>query len=377
MYMPGAGPLFTISREKYVNTWNTRNAPTIPDDLSDPADALAVELFVRHISLLCGGWNREADLLASFMKSAIFNPGQKIRWAPLLIGRQGIGKSFIDTFFRHALGSEHVGVVNNEIVKNSSDSGKNGWAHGKQIGVMNEVKATGHSRHDIYNALKALITDDMISLRRLFKDVETVHNLTNWILFSNYRDCLPIDDKDRRFFVLYLVFPLAWQQTEDPHYFDKLFSATSTNIGGILRWLSDFEYHPDFDPNGHAPMTEHKQKMYGLSGSDLSDAVIETLKTSDSWAVKPDLLLAGHLRDMVAAPGTDGRGATSVTDGEVRSVLEKLGYLKIGAVHEHVGAAVIKGVLWAATDVSKKTATDLLLARFSACSQNNLNDGGF
>ncbi|MDD5370676.1 MAG: PriCT-2 domain-containing protein [Anaerolineaceae bacterium] len=356
IYWPGAGHFLVRDGNKYINTWSDREYHPVPEDLDDPLDDLAAGLLQKHLCLICGGWNREANILANCLRLFITKPGKKVRWAPLIVGDQGDGKSFFVELFRYAIGYRNVKVVDNTAIKAAADSGFNSFVGGSQIGIINELKMHGHNRYDIVNALKPIITDDVISVTYKGKDQTNILNFTNWMLFSNYRDCVPLEKTDRRYFVIWSVFPLQSMRVNDPSYFDKLFGVMKEGgVGGMIRWLKTVPWHPEFKVNAYAPMTESKQKMTRMTSDDKLEAIQVLIERSANWAVQSDLLLSTFLREVAAGEGV------IIDDVGVNRVLSQLGWVKLGYIHTD---SKVKGPAWGKIDMSTKQAEAMLTERF-------------
>ena len=108
----------------------------------------------------------------------------------MLHGVEGAGKTFFFVLMAHCLGHQNVRTVQ------PTDLGKefNGWAEGSQFTCIEEIKMHGHSRFDVLNSLKPLITNDYVSVRRMRTDPYMVQNTASYMALTNYADALPIDD---------------------------------------------------------------------------------------------------------------------------------------------------------------------------------------
>lgn len=291
LYAPNFDTLFTYSGVEYVNTYNNKYRATVPDTV---VNQHYVDTFKLHLSNLCGEWNREAHLLANFLAYCTAERPLKVRWAPLLIGTPGNGKSLLHTFVSSAIGIEHTKAVPNSVIANSATSGQSGWAEGHCFGVIEEVKMHGHNRYDIFNNLKPYITNDVVPCRKLYEEVRNIPNTANWMAFSNYQGGAPIEDGDRRYFVIISEFkPKEGSAREQ--YFKVLHEAISKGAGDIVRWLRDLPLHADFNPEGHAPMTEDKKTVIRLTGDDLPERILEVMEDDNDPYYGPSVVLFDSL----------------------------------------------------------------------------------
>ena len=363
IYLPGRNSLFIEKGVKFVNSWSNRDYIAVPPDLSEEIDAVAAGLLEKHFSLFFGGLNREAQIFANYLRYCLESPGKKIRWAPLLVGPEGDGKSFFSELMRSALGHTNVSSVGNSALRAAADSGFNGFMAKYQMIFLEEVKMHGHNRYDIFNTLKAPVSNDVLDITYKGKEQIQIPNFTNWVLISNHRSCMPLSDTDRRYFVLWSKFPLTWVLAHDPHYFDRLFTALEESPGGMMRYIASVPWHEEFLPNGRAPITEARNHMVAMSGDEKEDVIKYTIETSKSWAIQPDVLLGGQmLRDMLALEGIN------LTDGDTARILEKLGYLKPG--YARIEGTPVRGTIWSKAAMTRAEGTKILHDRYLA----QLND---
>ncbi len=284
MYAPNFNTLFDYAGSSYVNTYSAKGRAVIPEEIQHPA---AVEAFKKHIELVCGGWNREAQLLCNYLTAVTAERPMKVRWAPLIIGEYGDGKSLFAGFVSAAVGVSNSRTINGQSIMASSTSGQTGWAEGTVFCSIEEVKFHGHNRHDALNLLKPYITNDLIGVKKMYQEIMTIPNTQNYILFSNYKDAAPIDKGDRRYFILFSRLELAKMPS---NYFDFLTAAVNNDAGDIMKWLRTIPVHPDFKPNGHAPMTEDKQTVLRIVKDDLIEEVAEMLEDSKEPLYGPQVV---------------------------------------------------------------------------------------
>jgi len=284
MYAPNFNTLFDYGGSSYVNTYSAKGRAPIPEEIQHPA---AVEAFKQHVELVCGGWNREAQLLCNYLTAVTAERPMKVRWAPLIIGEYGDGKSLFATLISSAVGVGNSRTINGQSIMASSTSGQTGWAEGTVFCAIEEVKFHGHNRHDALNLLKPYITNDLIGVKKMYQEIQTIPNTQNYFLFSNYRDAAPIDKGDRRYYILFSRIELA---KLPPGYFDFLTAAVQNDAGDIMKWLRDVPVHPDFKPNGHAPMTEDKQTVLRIVKDDLIEEVAELLEDSKEALYGPQVV---------------------------------------------------------------------------------------
>jgi hypothetical protein len=326
----------------YANTY-VRNYP-------EPAPEEAAEagrLFQAHLDLLIEDAGYRATLL-HWIAHVVQRPGVKIRWAVLLQGAEGCGKTFFAEALAAVLGPGHVRPIDG----NALCGQWNDWAYGAQVVALEEVRVAGQNRHEVMNTLKPLITNSPVNVNQRFRDSRSVPNHTNYILFTNHHDALPVTGNDRRYFVLKARFQ-ARDQVEllGPGYFTPLFAMLRDLPAGLRSWLESVPIPDDFPTDGPAPLTCFMQQLVQDSASDPLAIMRELIAEGDNPLVKPDVLSSAVLLQMM-----EGRSSTRISGQYVASLLRDEGYEHLGRVtlggHKHhawapVGSSVGAGALLA------------------------------
>jgi hypothetical protein len=330
-YMPACDMFFVDRGVTCVNTYTDRFRCPIPEAIETPAGEKAANILRRHIELVCGGWNREAQLLCNFLASCVGRPPIKIRWALLLLGDEGDGKSLFFKLLMRALGPSNTKAIKGSTIANSAKTSFSGWVEGHCLGFIEEIKWHGHNRHEITNSIKDVLTNDVIECHEKGKETRTVANTANYILTTNFEDAIPLGDKDRRYFVLKSSFPLKRIHLEEPDYFDILHEAiVSDQCGDMLRWVLDIPKHPDFNPNGHAPTTDAKKNIIKVCKDELAEVVSEIIEDDKNPLFMGDVVSFTPLWDRIVAQSN--RTLEAKNTYRLTSALLSLGYVKLDRV---------------------------------------------
>lgn len=335
-YVPDADILFIDKQgEGCLNSYSPNGALHVPDSIDSVEGREAVKLIKNHISLVCGGWNREAQLVCNFLATCMAsNPCIKIRWALCISGVQGDGKTLFGKLMTEVLGSRNTRQINGNTIASGATTSFNGWVEGHRLGLIEEIKWHGHNRHEITNSLKPIITNDVISCHQKGREQYDIDNKANYLLTTNYEDALPLEDGDRRYFILKSKFPLEDIKEKDPSYFKILTKAIeSKDVGYMVRFIVDVPNHPDFDPNGHAPFTEAKKNLIRLSKDDMSDIVNEIIEDDGNPLFTSKVVCyAPLLRRVMASEGVTRRGEDRKLEWRFVNALLSLGYIKLTRV---------------------------------------------
>jgi len=314
----------------YVNTYHATHPEPDPTLAKE-----AGEIFSGHIDLLIAEPEHRKTFL-DFLAFLVQNPGQKIRWAPLIQSVKGAGKGFIETVMRTVLGGEQVKRVDpGTLFKDWTD-----WAYGTQLTVLNEIRVKGHSRFDIMNKLKEPVSDDWISIQQRFRDHREVENLVNYMMFTNFHDAIAIEEDERRYFVVKspLQRKSQLQELRDKGHFDKIFGMLKTHAGGLRSWFEDYEISADFPVDGPAPVTKYLGEMTEDTAPELNYTIEALLASKDHPLVSEDLISVGVLQSLLAQ-----EGLTKSTPQQLTAVLRSLGYNRA----DRVSIDGQRHVLWA------------------------------
>lgn len=288
-YVPSAGPVFEMLGNRWVNLYRPGSAPEMPVGPLTEEQSKAVETVKRHLEMLFPD-QRERELFISWMAFCVRNPGIKIRWVFFIRGVQGDGKSFFVQLLGAVMGAENVKTLDAKVL----ESNFTGWSVGAALIAVEEIKLHGHNRWDVINSLKPMITNDTINVHPKNKEPYQAPNTTNYILLSNHADGIPAETGDRRY--THLATSVNDDQAKaltDSGYFEELFKALD-HPGALRQWLMSVPLHPEFDPNGRAPMTETKIQAVGGGKSELELAVEDALE-DEVFGVRKDAFSTEHM----------------------------------------------------------------------------------
>lgn len=238
-YAPGKPEFFHAGGGEVFNTYNPDSVPMAGEPVPDD-----VAVVRNHLHRLCGGRVEIAQHLEWWLAWQVQRPGQLLKWAPILIGAEGVGKGFIGELARAVVGAKNFKVVGPTDIANSG--GFTDWAQGGVVGVLDEVFVSGGRKYEAYNTIKQYITNENIAINRKgYSGIETV-NTTNYIALSNHADALPVNDRDRRWFVVNLV-DIRTADGPELHaaYMNRLFGVLA-RPEGLRGWLASVTLPADW-----------------------------------------------------------------------------------------------------------------------------------
>jgi len=323
-YMPGRDPIFHEPDGVFANTYAEHEIPERPEKML-PRDKRAVERVKAHIAHLLERPDEQAMLL-DWLSWVVQNPGKHANYAILLQGVQGDGKTFFAEMLRAVMGVSNVTMLNAQILHNDFTD----WCAGQCVACVEEVRLINDkNKYEVINRIKPYITNTVIEVHPKGKAVYNCINTTNYLLFTNYKDALPLDDTDRRYLILFS----RWQKRDDikafkaenRDYYAKLYETISECAPALRAWLLDHEQSDAFDPMGDAPETEARRQMIARSKPEFIQVLDEIIRENDVPGVSWELIELGSLMEAVAA-----RGAAIPPGKTLNFMLERDGYEALG-----------------------------------------------
>lgn len=326
VYLPGMDKLLEINGRQVVNTYDETSTPEAkaPETAEEHR---AIQLVEEHFDILLEDEVERAVVL-DYLAYTVQNPTDKIVWGVLMQGAEGAGKTFIQRMMSRVLGEPNVGT----IAASDLQEKYTGWAEGTKMSFIEEIRLHGQNRYEILDKLKPYVSNEEVPIRKMNTDSYRIPNVTNYVLFTNHWDALPLGRMDRRYFVVGTAFQTKEQLDEwaqqRPDYFVDLFTSTMRH-GGVLRWwLLNRELSPHFKPKRPALETYAKTRMRNESegNADEHDALSDILETSNDVELSNLLVNADKLRaamDMGGGPGAPQSRAFA-------SMMTKAGFHLIG-----------------------------------------------
>lgn len=325
IYAPGRDTLYAENGIRVGNLYPEYQVPDVPDELT-PKDKRAIQMVKNHIAHLLED-GEEQRLFLNWLAWIVQNPGKLLKWAVVLQGVEGDGKSFWGSLLRAVMGVSNVKVLNASVL----ESNFNGWAQGQCVLVIEEPRLQGQNKYDVINRIKPLITNSVIPVHAKGKEAYDVENTTNYYLPTNFRDALPLNDNDRRYCVLFS----RWQNREalrafndaNPDYYTKLYRAIEDCAPAIRKFLVDHDVDEDFRAGGDAPRTKAHAYMVAASKPEPMRVIQEVIDEGEHHDITEHLINATTLPDAMI-----GRDADIPQTSGMTKLLEHNGYVFIGRV---------------------------------------------
>jgi hypothetical protein len=327
---------------------NLFNPETVPEatDITNEGQKLIYK-FMNHLSVLMS--EDEAETFLDWMAYATQNPGKKILWVPLIQSIEGVGKSLIgNLLINHVFGKANAGVVDSVIIADKNNS----WSSSKMLRILEEIKLSGHNRYEVLNQLKPLITNGTVTRVEKFEVSSEVRNTCNFIAFTNFKDALPIDEHDRRWWLVFSPInslneleKVVGQSRQDYFYPLHELARADSPYGSEFKTFLLRRNIENFNPN-FPPESKHKEELAEIERSKLMGIdEVQDLITFVYKDDQPKVINMTLIREASEqAINDNGKRITprGVNPKEIRSVLKRLGYKSISKVE--FGDADWKGI---------------------------------
>jgi hypothetical protein len=328
-YMPGRDSVFHEPDGTFCNLYAEHEIPGKPEKLL-PVDKKNIDRVRNHIGHLIAS-EREQGIFLDWLAWVVQNPGRHVNYAVLLQGVEGDGKSFFGEMLRSVMGISNVTMANASTIVKSNFSE---WAAGQCVLCVEEVRLGsmhGLDKWDAINRVKPFITNNVIEVHPKGSKAFNVINTTSYLMFSNFKDALPLDDNTRRYLVLFS----RWQRKDDiqafkrqnPLYYTRLYKAIVESPGAIRQWLLDHEVSDDFNPEGDAPETGHLQVMVRKSKPEFIQVLDDIIAEDATVEASRHLVDVTALSDVMVALGVEWPGPKGLS-----TMLERDGYELLGKV---------------------------------------------
>lgn len=328
-YEPGADPIFHRADGIFANTYPEHEIPELPEKLL-PRDKAAINRVKNHVRHLLAK-PEERRLLVDWLSWIVQNPGKHVNWTILLQGVEGDGKSFFGFLMRAVMGVSNVRMLNAHILESPFTD----WVVGQCLTCIEEVRLIkAQNKYELLNRIKPFITNRIIEVHPKGKATYDAVNTTSYLLFSNFRDALPLDDDGRRYCILFS----QWQRkdkldqfkAENPDYYEELYATIETSAPALRKWLLEHDQLDTFKPFGDAPDTDSKRYMIRQAQPEFIQVLNDIIAEGEEPLISNDLLDSVRLGEVMVERGMEMPGNKAVGSMLSRHRFESLGKVRVG-----------------------------------------------
>lgn len=323
-YRPGEKVLFEEDGMLLVNTFRRAEVPA-----GGYKGKEGVKLLKRLLTDLFPEKAHRA-MIMDFLVHKVRYPEKKLKYALLIKGAENEGKSLLADLLTKLLGQHNCAVIGNDQLKEKF----NGWGHERLFCVVEEICIPGKEAHEVLNKLKPVVTNRTFAVRKMQKDVETVLNFCDLYLTSNYDDCLPLEEDNSRYLVIFTCFRTN-QEVKDWHarllreegviYPRQLWEHIQYRPAQFLEAFANYEFSEYYDPDGgRAPDTVFKKIMAEDGKSEERQLLEQMLDSGENPTITKDILLWGSFRAILDRKGM----APALRNRAIGRFLKPFGYVK-------------------------------------------------
>lgn len=324
MFMPGQPTLYSINGIDYANSYTEEGIPELPGELS-PVEEESLAIFLAHFHHIIADAEARTTFL-DFLTYIVQNPGQRINWAILLQGAEGDGKSFFISMMAAVVGDSNVEMINGSALEEKY----NPWAENGLLCFIEDVRLHGNNRFDAINKLKPILTNPMVSIRRMNTNVYKVLNTMSYVLTANVKDAMPVGEEDSRIYPIFTRFQRASDldrfKEANPRYYDRLFG-TIQFAGAIRQYFLTRTISSDFNPRARAPKSHYRKEMIELNRSDEVVALTDAIEDSKLSYFSELLLDSGEVANQFM-----GSDALPPRSKALHRLLSQYGFTLLGRV---------------------------------------------
>jgi hypothetical protein len=314
----------------------------VPSKLGNPRP------FLEHLQKLLPDDNDRAALLA-YMAAVVQHKGVKFKWAPLIQGTRGNGKTLLSKCVAAAIGKKHCHWPK---AKDFATAQFNAWMDGKIFIAVEDIYVP-HDKQEIMEALKPLITGEESSIEGKGVDQVTRDICCNLMLNSNHKDAVRMTDDNRGiapFFTRQQTVGDLKRDGMDGDYFPNLYEWLKRDGYAIV--TNYLENYPI--PAALNPARDCHRAPRTTSTSESIRASLGTVEQEILRAVAEDRVgfragwISTHWLDLLLR---DIGLARSISHNRRATILEELGYIRHpalanGQVNNPVAPDGHKSTLW-------------------------------
>lgn len=329
-YEPGQDSIF-YDHGRFANTYAEHEIPPLPEK-ETPRDRRAIERVKNHIRHLLVNVE-ERHLFLDWLSWVVQNPGKHVNWAILLQGTEGDGKSFFAQLMRAVMGASNVRMLNAQSLEGNFTD----WTVGQCLTCIEEVRLINpNNKYEVLNKIKPYITNEIIEVHPKGSPQYNARNTTSYLMFSNFRDALPLGENGRRYCVLFSRYQtkamLQKFVNENPDYYEELYLAIAQCAPAIRKWLLNREQQEKFKPFGDAPDTEARKFMIREAQPEMIQALDEVISQGENALITENLLDLDSFKTEMLHRDVEVFKGKGMNAALARHDFELLGRVKINGV---------------------------------------------
>jgi hypothetical protein len=305
-FRAGHGEMTTAPNgQSALNLW----APPVRTEA--PADwAEQSRVFVDHISWLFG---EHSEAFLDWLAHIEQKPGQLPHFGWLHISKvHGKGRGWISSVLAR-LWRGNVAASFDLVA--TLVNGFNGRLSRCLLAIVDEIHEGGNSTYRHAQTLRQMVTAEERLINKKYGRQHVEWNSLRWLIFSNHISAIPLDENDRRFYVVDHDGPVR-----PPEYYSSLYAKLEDPqfISSLAKYLQSRDIS-GFNPGASPPITAAKKALIAASMSEYDTVLAEM---AERWPV--DVISWEEIKDLCGEHVPKGAAA--------RHALERAGLVKVGKI---------------------------------------------
>ena len=311
--LEAAGELLVVEGRTLWNSWAPVEVECAPGDIA-PFSLHLAKLFPNEI---------DRRIMLAYMSFVVQYPGYQARWAPLIQGAQGNGKTLLSEIVMHAVGMKYSHSPNQRELSSKF----NDWMYRKLFIAVEDFYAPG-AHHDVIESLKGMMSNPRIEIEPK-GGVKTTRNIcANFLFNTNYKDAMQKTEGDRRFAPFYTPQQTANDVQRDmpASYFIRLTEWLKTGgYGRITHYLRGYSIPDELNPAKgclRAPETSSTGAALLIGRGATGDEILEAIE-NEQVGFRGGWISSHYLGRLLDDTGM----ARTLPRNKRREALEGLGYI--------------------------------------------------
>lgn len=239
---------------KNLNIWTGYKAKKV-DKVDDSLISPVLNFFKE---VWCSNDETMFNYLMKWFAFICQKPGQKSKVACVAISGQGCGKGTMYDFFRDYIFGSNLMIETNDVQQVTGE--KNSQLFGQKMIILDDIGHTKDEFRGMWNKMKNFVTEPTYMHRKMYKDSQQIKNIMEFIIFSNHKDSIILENDDRRYFVL----EISDIHKNDQKWFGNLRKQIMNQIVGDHFFTYLMNYNVG-DYMGPIPSTKLKDEMKNIS----------------------------------------------------------------------------------------------------------------
>lgn len=237
-----------------LNLWAPFARSEPPVDWADRAAP-----FIEHVRWL---WGEDADKFLDWLAHIEQYPGVLPHYGWVHISRQhGKGRNWISSVLTRvwrgyvAASLDLVAMLESKFNEEISL---------KIMAIVDEINEGGVASYRHAQALRQMVTAEFRPINPKYGRKHIEYNSCRWLMFSNHAGAIPLDDGDRRFWIV-----SHEGEAKEAAYYQNLYGQLLDGafISSVTKFLQERSIQ-NFNPGEHPPLNEAKARLISVSQNE-------------------------------------------------------------------------------------------------------------